>query len=711
MLLAAVTDPPIAAGANELCGQTVTESTTLGADQTCTGDGLIIVGDGLTIDLGGFTLSGDGDAGDVGIDVSGAPHVTIRNGTVRGFSIGVGTQSAPSLVVKLSDVTLRGNVVYGIAPGTSTLIVDRCSVLENGIGLVHDSQTLKITSTAFVANTGSAMEIHSNVATLKNVVSVGNGDHGLRLTGSGGKISVRSSLFARNGLAGVFVHDEFTAPPGKISVMKCTIAGNGTDGVLLNGDFDAQHRVTVTVAGNLITGNGASGVHVTSDSDRTVVSANRIIGNADDGVTIDATSDDTVVKGNTVVGNAHDGISTANSTATLAKNVVNANYDAAIDAPAGALDGGGNRARANGQAVLPCSSAIACPPAFTPKPGPVTPTCGMHVTTSITLGDDLSCNGTTGMFVDADGVAINLNGHRLDGGASQNTIGIAVQDHGGITVANGVVQRFQVGVGGGSGDNLKLVNVEMRENTGLGATYAGGHVAVSKSSFVRNGERGFEVPGPAVAVKVTDSLFVGNVLEGFGSRGRGTLLTNVVAATNGGAGVRLGPDGDGRLQKSIVAGNGGDGVQITDGFGVSVPSAVKKTVIVGNRMDGIVVATNPVGMILEGNVAGANGGHGVALMSTPDRTTINKNMLVGNVSDGVFVDVAVQATSITRNTAPGNGGSGLNVDAAASTLAKNLAVANVLSGIRTPFGAIDGGGNEAHDNIAPQQCTPPIACP
>ena len=42
--------------ANDLCGQTITQSLTLTADQTCTGDGLIVSGDGITIDLGGFTL-------------------------------------------------------------------------------------------------------------------------------------------------------------------------------------------------------------------------------------------------------------------------------------------------------------------------------------------------------------------------------------------------------------------------------------------------------------------------------------------------------------------------------------------------------------------------------------------------------------------------------------------------------------------------------
>src|SRR5205814_701989 len=45
--------------ANELCGQTITQSVTFAADQSCTGTGLIVGADGITIDLAGFTLAGN----------------------------------------------------------------------------------------------------------------------------------------------------------------------------------------------------------------------------------------------------------------------------------------------------------------------------------------------------------------------------------------------------------------------------------------------------------------------------------------------------------------------------------------------------------------------------------------------------------------------------------------------------------------------------
>lgn len=99
-----VTAAGVARAANELCGQTITESLTLTADQACTGDGLVVVGDGITIDLGGFTLSGDGDPGNDGVDVTGAGSgsVVIKNGTIRNFDIGIATHGmAPKLGLDL----------------------------------------------------------------------------------------------------------------------------------------------------------------------------------------------------------------------------------------------------------------------------------------------------------------------------------------------------------------------------------------------------------------------------------------------------------------------------------------------------------------------------------------------------------------------------------------------------------------------------------
>jgi len=76
----------------------VSESFTLANDLTCTGDGMVVVSDNITVDLGGHTLTGPGmgpqtwplpQLDSVGVRVGGHTGVTIRNGKTTAFSTGI----------------------------------------------------------------------------------------------------------------------------------------------------------------------------------------------------------------------------------------------------------------------------------------------------------------------------------------------------------------------------------------------------------------------------------------------------------------------------------------------------------------------------------------------------------------------------------------------------------------------------------------------
>ncbi|HEX2041488.1 MAG TPA: right-handed parallel beta-helix repeat-containing protein [Acidimicrobiales bacterium] len=84
------------ATANHLdCGSVVTSSVTLDRDLgPCDGDGLVVQGSNITLNLGGHTLTGNNTANfgveeQAGIHLIGASRVTVRNGTVRNFDAGV----------------------------------------------------------------------------------------------------------------------------------------------------------------------------------------------------------------------------------------------------------------------------------------------------------------------------------------------------------------------------------------------------------------------------------------------------------------------------------------------------------------------------------------------------------------------------------------------------------------------------------------------
>src|SRR6266550_433535 len=80
------------------CDMRVSESFTLANDLTCEKDGMVIVADNVTVDLGGHTLTGPGmgpqtwplpQLDSVGVRVGGHTGVTIRNGKTTAFSTGI----------------------------------------------------------------------------------------------------------------------------------------------------------------------------------------------------------------------------------------------------------------------------------------------------------------------------------------------------------------------------------------------------------------------------------------------------------------------------------------------------------------------------------------------------------------------------------------------------------------------------------------------
>lgn len=80
------------------CGQKIAANFVLANDLTCTGDGLVVAADGITLDLGGKLLKGPGmgpqtwpapQLDSVGVRVDGKRGVTVRNGRISEFSTGV----------------------------------------------------------------------------------------------------------------------------------------------------------------------------------------------------------------------------------------------------------------------------------------------------------------------------------------------------------------------------------------------------------------------------------------------------------------------------------------------------------------------------------------------------------------------------------------------------------------------------------------------
>jgi large repetitive protein len=301
------------------CGQTLTSSTRLANSLIgCSGDGLVIGADNITVDLAGHSISGVNAARSEGIADDGHRGVRIENGTIANFFLnGVGLRGAPRSAV--SNLTIRK---IGAGGGENDA--------SAGV-LVKNSPNTLVTAN-----------------TVTNDVSAFQSD-GVDVLSSAGT-TVSGNRIANNAWNGMFVLDS----PGT-RVIGNALDGNqnegievnfGSDGTLLAGNHAGNNVSSglvvgavsgVRIEGNALTGNGESGLFM-FDLLNSRVSANRAGGN---GVGIDLEGGQNGSTGNRIANNdtshnAHAGVVVANSANdnVIVTNVSNANQG-------GPDDGGG----------------------------------------------------------------------------------------------------------------------------------------------------------------------------------------------------------------------------------------------------------------------------------------------------------------------------------------------------------------------------------
>ena len=124
------------------CNTPVTADFVLANDLTCSGDAFVIHVDNVVLDLGGHTLRGPGmgpqtwpnpQLDSVGVRVGGHTNVTVRNGTIDGFSTGI--YFIDMIRSSIEDVTSQHNR-YGFYIHASTgITIRRSTVFANIYGL------------------------------------------------------------------------------------------------------------------------------------------------------------------------------------------------------------------------------------------------------------------------------------------------------------------------------------------------------------------------------------------------------------------------------------------------------------------------------------------------------------------------------------------------------------------------------------------------
>lgn len=319
------------AGATHVqCGDVVTQDTTLDSDLTCAGPGLIVGASNVTVDLSGHTIEGAG-AGN-GIQLVPDPElanadVKVRNGTIRGFDAGVLTEADTTSV---SGLRLEGN-------GTGFLCnyAKACALVES---VLRDNTTGM--AGVFADSSPDRPGAVRNNSFTQNTEA---------LVLSGYPADVTDNRFVENTGRGITI-DYWSGLP--VTVTKNVIARNGEEGV------QVVYQGHVLMADNRITGNGGSGVHLDAfGSDFGGIEAqiehNRIADNAGDGIQVGSDVHGLIAH-NRTNSNGDDGIEirplpTECCTAvTVHANTAFFNVDLGIEAVGGTTDGGGNKAKHNG---------------------------------------------------------------------------------------------------------------------------------------------------------------------------------------------------------------------------------------------------------------------------------------------------------------------------------------------------------------------------
>jgi large repetitive protein len=381
-----------ALASNLSCGATITTNTKLDSDLTnCPSDGIVIGADNITLDLNGHTVGGDGVAArscfdegicDLGIsNIAGHAGVTIKGGAVSGFDEGVFLSGSEN---RVQGVATANNSTFGLIVGDSTgSRIDHNSSVDDGVSgiLMFDSSDSRIDHNSVAGTTGYAMPVFgSSHNRLEQNVLTGD-QHGILLESSdahegsndneiranrisdGGSIEIDHSSDNR-------VEENTLSNPGDgillgeaqrtlVSDNSVTDAGIGFPdaggfGILLDGADDSL------VQRNAVTGGKGPAIFVTSlesqgTSDRNVISHNVTKSRFSDGILVNAEATATLLMGNTANENGDDGIRVDAVGSTLTRNTANFNQELGIEAVPGVIDGGGNRARGNGN-PLQCTN-------------------------------------------------------------------------------------------------------------------------------------------------------------------------------------------------------------------------------------------------------------------------------------------------------------------------------------------------------------------
>jgi hypothetical protein len=334
------------------CGDTIRRSTWLTHDLACPGTrapALTVAGPGVVLDLGGHTVHRTGlDSEGVSEGIRVLANSTVRNGTIRGFSVGYVLDSGED--VRLSRLTFLNNgvAVYNRIGSFTTFTITDSRLVDNRVGLGSEQDaangTFKVRSTLF---SGHRLAFSANFHSVEVVRSTFSFND-LVFWCPDGSVTFQSSRIVRNGVVGWIPLGEF----GYGSCDRVSFAGTviESNGAFAPDERPAWEPFDLELRDSWVADNG-SGLVARA---RTLDVQDNIWWNNGSGLTVDVPPEflqpavTGTIHGNRFLHNRGDGLRVAvPSTLTVSRNSAIGNTGWGLYVP-GVIDGGGNAARDNG---------------------------------------------------------------------------------------------------------------------------------------------------------------------------------------------------------------------------------------------------------------------------------------------------------------------------------------------------------------------------
>jgi len=313
----------------------------------------VIGADGITLDLNGHVIEGDGKpaAGcnprkefcDVGVVNLGHDGVTVMHGSIRGFGGGINFGNARH--TRLLGISASRGIVGIQVFGSSRILVRNCSgnrtTTGEGAGIgVFDSRHIRILNSSFRddAHVGIKPVGSTNGVIKGNVVSH-SGDEAFLMEGGEG-FQITHNRLAGNG-AGI------TLGPGSHNEITKNAVTGGRDGIRIEKGHDNL------VADNEVVDTRRAGIrlgirHPFIGGAHNIVRRNLVRDSKADGFVVNKKDGHSLLKRNVAKRSGDDGFDIRSRTAKLTGNRALRNHDLGIKAVRGVIDGGGNKASGNG---------------------------------------------------------------------------------------------------------------------------------------------------------------------------------------------------------------------------------------------------------------------------------------------------------------------------------------------------------------------------